>query len=141
MAQASISLARKAALGMAAAAAMVTSASASDFTQDQCKIITGTALGVVKQVGKDTLSTEFKQSLRNWLGPNITCDGPKDIAIITHNDSVTYRTIRSMLLSGSKPLSLEKAGLRAVVKPADVVSAVPPVEKRSDASSNAPSVN
>ena len=140
MASFSRTTARQAALGIAAAAAMVTSASAADFTQAQCKGITGTAMEVVRTVGKDTLSQEFRQSFRNWLGADLHCDGPKDIIIVTHNDSIAYRAIRSALLTGTKPLSLEKAGLRVVVKPAEIVSAVPPMPQRNDAAP-APSVN
>lgn len=131
MASFSRTTARQAALGIAAAAAMVTSASAADFTQAQCKGITGTAMEVVRTVGKDTLSQEFRQSFRNWLGADLHCDGPKDIIIVTHNDSIAYGAIRSALLTGSKPISLQKAGLRVVVKPAEVVSAVPPTQTRS----------
>lgn len=116
MKQVSGSLTRKTALGIAAAAAMVTSASAADFTQDQCKGIRGTAAEVVRTVGKETLSREFRQSFVSWLGADLRCDGPKDIVIVTHNDSATYATIREALLLGSKPLSLEKAGLRVIVR-------------------------
>lgn len=140
MASFSRTTARKAALGIAAAAAMTTGASAADFTQKQCLGISETATEVVKTVGAKTLSREFRQSFVNWLGADLRCDGPKDIIIVTHNDSATYATIREALLRGSKPISLQKAGLRVVVKPAEIVSAVPPIPQRNDAAP-APSVN
>lgn len=99
-----------------ATAALIASARASDFTQGECKTIALTAAEVVRVTGREKLSADFRQSFINWLGKELTCDGPKNIAISTHQDSVTYRTIRGMLLSGSKPISLEKAGLRAVVR-------------------------
>lgn len=131
MASFSRTTARKAALGIAAAAAMTTGAAAADFTQKQCAGIAETAIEVLRAVGKDTLSQEFRQSFRGWLGADLRCDGPKDIIIVTHNDSATYATIREALLRGSKPISLQKAGLRVVVKPAEVVSVVPPAQTRS----------
>lgn len=95
---------------------IVTSALAGDFTQDECKVIVGTASGVVRAANAKKLSVEFRKSFLSWAGENITCDGPKDIIIVSHDDSVAYGAIRLALLSGSKPISLEKAGLRAVVR-------------------------
>lgn len=140
MARLLTSTARKAALGMAAAAAMMTSASAADFTQAECKGIAGTATEVVKSVGAKTLSREFRQSFMNWMGSDLRCDGPKDIIVITHNDDAALATIRDALLTGSKPLDLSKV-LRIVIKAGEKVSEAAPVLKRSEATPPAPTVN
>ena len=142
MATFSGSMARKGrtlALAASTMAAVTAPAMAGDFTQDQCKSVSAIARAVVRHVGKDTLSLEFRQSFVDWMGPETRCDGPKEIAIVTENDSATYRTIRSELLQLPKPISLQKAGLNPVVKSS--ASATPSVpQKRSDATS-APTVN
>lgn len=135
MASSSGSMARTGrALALAAStmAAVTSPALAGEFTQKECKGIGGIAVAVVQRVGKDNLSMEFRQSFRNWLGADMRCDGPKEIAIVTENDSATYRTIRSELLQLPKPISLQKTGLTPVVKSS--AAATPPApQKRSDA--------
>jgi hypothetical protein len=101
-------------LAALASIATTSQANAGDFTKEECAGVMAVALEVVKAAGKDTLSVEFRQSFRNWLGPNVTCDGPKDILTPTDRDIAAYNTIRTGLLLASKPISLEKAGLRSV---------------------------
>jgi hypothetical protein len=60
----------------------------------------------------ETVSAEFKQSFRDFLGPNLSCDGPRDIHTPTGPDIDAFNTIRSQLLAGK--ISLRDAGLRAV---------------------------
>lgn len=133
---------RSAAFGLAAATLMaIGPAVAGDFTQDECKGIAVSASQVVRTVGANTLSREFRKSFMNWMGRDMMCAGPKDIIIVTENDSAAYGTIRSMLLAGSHPLSLQKAGLRVVTQAAEKVSTLPIPQKRSDAGLPGPAVN
>ena len=137
------SMARKGrALALAAStmAAVTSPALAGGFSQKECQGIGGIAGAVVRHVGKDTLSDEFRQSFRNWLGADMRCDGPKEIALVTDNDAATFRTIRSELLQLPKPISLQKAGLRGVERSS--AAATPPTgpQKRSEAAP-APAVN
>lgn len=112
---------RALALGVASLAA-VSPVWAGDFSPADCRGISGIARAVVRRVGADTLSLEFRQSFVDWMGPETRCDGPKEITIVTGSDDATYRTIRSELLQLPKPLSLQNAGLRPVVK-ADAATA------------------
>lgn len=68
---------------------------------------------VIKAVGRDTLSVEFRQSLRDWLG-DLTCDGPTDIHTPTGPDIAAFNTIRSVVASGDDPIDLTGRGLRSV---------------------------
>ena len=120
-------------LAAATMTAVTAPALARDFTQKECKGIAATAIEVLGVVGPDKLSPEFKQSFRTWMGPDLRCLGPKEIVIVTHEDDATYATIRDALLRGSKPLSLEKAGLRVVERSASVGTGSTSVQKRSDA--------
>lgn len=142
MASSSGSMARTGrALALAAStmAAVTSPALAGDFSPADCRGISGIARAVVRRVGADTLSLEFRQSFLSWMGAETRCDGPKEIAIVTENDSATYATIRSELLLLPKPISLQKAGLTPVVKSS--VAATPPApQKRSDAA-GVPTVN
>lgn len=123
---------RALALAATTLGAVTAPALAGDFSPADCRGISGIAGAVVRHVGKDTLSVEFRQSFVNWIGADFRCDGPKEIAIVTANDSATYATIRSELLLLPKPISLQKAGLAPVVKAR--AAAEPPVpQKRSDA--------
>lgn len=87
------------------------------FTPEQCKVIAAVAVDVLKALGPETLSGEFKQSFRNFLGPSLTCDGPRDILTPTGPDIDAFNTIRSLLLRGD--ISLREAGLRAVASGSD----------------------
>lgn len=143
MANYSASLARKTrALALAAAsmAAVTSPALADGFTQKECKGIAGIAGAVVRRVGADMLSVEFRQSFMDWVGPEARCNGPKEIAIVTDQDSATFGTIRSELLQLPKPISLQKAGLRGVEK-SSAVTTTPVPQKRSDAAPAAPTIN
>ena len=136
------SMARKGrALALAAStmAAVTSPVLAEDFTQDQCKSISAITRAVVRHVGRDTLSIGFRQSLSDWMGPETRCDGPKEIAIVTENDSATYATIRSELLLLPKPISLQKAGLTPLVKSS--ATATPPAPQKRSEATPAPTVN
>lgn len=102
----------------AAAAADASLPSAPRFTQQECRLISIIAVDVAKAMGPEKLSTEFKQSFRNFLGPNLTCDGPTQISTPKGDDIDAYNTIGGLLLQGPKPISLRERGLRAVYKAA-----------------------
>jgi hypothetical protein len=87
-------------------------ATAAPFTPEQCKIISAVAVDVLKAIGPDTVSAEFKQSFRDFLGSGLTCNGPKEIETPTANDIGAFNTIRSVLLNAG--ISLQEGGLRAV---------------------------
>lgn len=89
-------------------------AAAPPLTQAECRIVSAIAVEVIKAVGRDTLSVEFRQSFRNWLGADLTCDGPREIATPTTNDIAAYNTIRTVLASGEDPIDLQAIGLKAV---------------------------
>lgn len=127
------------ALAASTMAAVTSPVQAGNFSQKECKGIGGIAVAVVRHIGADTLGMEFRQSFRNWLGADMRCDGPKEIAIVTTEDSATYGTIRSELLSLPKPMSLEKAGLKAVVVKSS--TAAPPLPQKRTEAVPAPSVN
>lgn len=85
------------------------------FTQSECKGISSVVLQVVRTLGADSLSNDFKGSFRAWMGPNITCDGPTDIVVRTGRDSDALNTIYTLLESSSSRINLQtRAGLRAV---------------------------
>ncbi len=104
------------------------------FTKVECKGIALVASEVVKAIGANKLSLEFRQSFVNWVRPPaFTCDGPKDILTPRGDDIDTFNVIRRVLLAGKNPISLQKAGLRSV-DPKDIDAARRPgVDKKSDA--------
>lgn len=127
-----VSTFRKTALGLTAAAAMFagTAAHAGDFSAEDCKFIAHVGVTAAKVAGPEKLSVEFKTSFRNYLGANLTCDGPKNILTPTGEDVATFNTIRQVLLAPPRSISLEKAGVRAI----DPRSAQRPADqRRSDA--------
>jgi hypothetical protein len=90
---------------------------AASFTDNECKVIYVTGRDVVQAVGTNTLSTEFRRSLFNFLAPdgkNITCTGPTQIRTPTDHDVAAFNTIRSILLQGPSPISLQERGLVSV---------------------------
>jgi len=90
-------------------------AAQSAFTKDECKFIAGVAISTVKAVGSDKLSVDFRQSFVNWLGPNITCDGPREIVIRTGTDTDVMNAIRDGLSASSLRMDLtQRAGFRFV---------------------------
>lgn len=107
---------------MAAGAALLgtaapTPAQAAAFTEQECKVIAGVTSEVVRAVGKDKLSREFRLSMARFIGPDgkrATCDGPTNIATPTVDDSAAYNTIRGILLEGPNPISLQERGLVSV---------------------------
>lgn len=85
------------------------------FTKQECKGIAYVVMDVIKAVGADKLSVEFRQSLTDWVRPpDFTCDGPKDILTPRGKDIDVFNTIMSILESGKNPISLQDAGLRSV---------------------------
>lgn len=126
----------------AALASLVTGAAkASDFSEQDCTKIVGVTTSVAKELGPQTLSAEFKRSMREFLKPNGTadCSGPRDILTPTVVDVAAFNTMRTLLLAGSHPVSLQKAGLRSV-DPATLAGR-PTATKRSDAGSSGVSLN
>ena len=113
---------RRAALGLAAGAALLASpmAHAGDFSAEQCKLIATVSGEVVKTVGVQKLSEDFRKSIANFIMPEVngkrtmTCEGPKNIFTPTGNDVDAFNTIREILLSPPRQISLQKAGLRSV---------------------------
>lgn len=85
------------------------------LTKEECRAVAAVAGVIVKSVGANNLSVDFRQSFRNWLGADITCDGPKDIIIKTAADSDAFVTIRGALGAASRPIDImTRGGLRAV---------------------------
>lgn len=87
------------------------------FTRDECAGIAVTVVQVVRVASerKAGVSNDFRQSMRNWLGPNVTCDGPRDIVIKTGEDADAFNTIRATLGAASRPIDLvARGGLRAI---------------------------
>ncbi|RTL69348.1 MAG: hypothetical protein EKK41_13760 [Hyphomicrobiales bacterium] len=98
-----------------AAATAPSAAAQQPITKDECRAIAAVASKVVTVAGTNNLSVDFRQSFRNWLGPNITCDGPRDIVIRTGTDSDAFVTIREALGVGSRPIDImARGGLRAI---------------------------
>ena len=73
-----------------------TSAIAADFTEAQCRDIAAVAGTVVRTVGKENLSVEFRQSFRDFLGAKLTCDGPKNLSTPTDKDLAALLTIEDI---------------------------------------------
>jgi hypothetical protein len=134
---------RKSAIALTTVAAMFAGAAAhaGDFTPEQCRSISAVGISVAKAVGPSTLSTEFKQSFRNFLGPDLTCDGPKDILTATPDDVAAFNTIKQVLFAPPAKISLTSAGLRSV-DPGSVATVRPTSDKRTDADAKpAPKIN
>jgi hypothetical protein len=91
-------------------------ANAAPFTPEQCKIIASAISEVLGAVGPDTLSVEFRTSLRNFVvtDGNLTCEGSRDILTPTTKDIAAFNTIRTILLGGPHPISLQDAGVRSI---------------------------
>jgi hypothetical protein len=88
------------------------------FTPQECQLIAGTSVYVVRDLGnKDRLSPEFKQSFRNFLGANLTCDGPREIAWRTREDAATFNDIASQLMRKATRISLREAGVNVAPTP------------------------
>lgn len=132
MARKGRALALAASSTMAAVTLPAVPAMAGEFSQKECRGISGIAGAVVRRVGKDNLSLEFRQSFVDWMGAEFRCDGPKEIALVTDEDAATYRTIRSELLQLPKSIDLKKAGLKPVER-SSAASAPSVPQKRSDA--------
>jgi hypothetical protein len=107
---------RAAALGIAAIATLfaANATQAANFTPHECKVIAGVAGKVVRELGKDTLSLQFRQSFRNFIDANATCTGPTNIATPKGPDIDAFNVMRGILASGEKPIDLYARGVRAV---------------------------
>lgn len=106
---------RAAALGIATIATLfAANAQAANFTPHECKVIAGVAGKVVRELGKDTLSLQFRQSFVNFLDAKVTCTGPTNIATPKGPDIDAFNVMRGILASGEKPIDLYARGVRAV---------------------------
>ncbi len=105
-----------AAAGMAVLATLfaANATQAAQFTPEECRVVAGIGGQVVRALGKETLSADFRQSFVNFLGPNIACDGPTNIVTRTGPDIDAFNTIRIMLLQTNRPISLQDRGIRSV---------------------------
>jgi hypothetical protein len=94
--------------------ASVGHAAPAPFTPEQCRIVAATVADVVRAIGANTLSVEFRTSLRDFIMTDgqMTCRGPGTILTPTTNDIAAFNTIRSQLLASD--ISLQKAGLRSI---------------------------
>jgi hypothetical protein len=92
------------------------SASAAPFSAEQCKVIAATISQVLATLGAGTLSVEFRTSLRDFVVTDgkLTCAGSKEILTPTTQDIAAFNTIRTILLGGPNPISLQEAGVRSV---------------------------
>lgn len=103
------------------AAAAADASAPSKFTEQECKVVAAMAGEVVKAVGPEKLSVEFRRSFMGFIAPDgkkATCTGPTQIATPKHEDIAAYNTIGGLLLQGPKPISLRERGLRAVYQAA-----------------------
>jgi hypothetical protein len=100
----------------AGSAVLPTAASAQQpaLTAAQCKTVAMTAVEVIRDLGPEKMSAQFKQSLRDFLGTELKCDGPRDILTPTIADVAAFNTMREILLSPPRIISLQKAGLRSI---------------------------
>lgn len=110
---------RRGAIALAAGAALfgANAAQAASFTDKECRIISAVARDVVRTLGKEKLSSQFRESLINFMAPDgktLTCDGPTQIRTPTGPDVDAFNTIRTILLAGDNPISLQKRGLVSV---------------------------
>ncbi len=82
----------------------------SPFSESECATITKVATNLVKRLGVNSFSIEFRQSLRNWLAANLTCDGPRDIAIRQYRE-IAYVNLLTYELSvvPKPPIDLARA--------------------------------
>lgn len=112
---------RRGACGAAMAATLfgASAAQASEFTQNECRLIDGVVREVVKTLGKDTLSLEFRQSYVNWRGAGYSCDGPP-ITVTTGPDIDAWNTVRVIMGGGSGPnrIDLQARGVQPIYTPA-----------------------
>jgi hypothetical protein len=89
-----------------------------NITNEQCRAISATAVAIVTHhADRAALSPEFKQSFRNFLGANLTCDGPRQLVWRTREDWATFQTISSQLLAPGVNISLERAGVKLAPSP------------------------
>jgi hypothetical protein len=88
------------------------------FTPTECQLISHTAVYVIRDLGnKDRLSPEFKQSFRNFLGANLTCDGSREIAWRSQEDAATFNTIAGQLMRKATQIDLRRAGVNVAPSP------------------------
>jgi hypothetical protein len=92
------------------------SAAAAPFTPDQCKVVAAAISEVLRTLGPDTLSVDFRTSLRDFVVTDgkLTCEGSRDILTPTAKDIAAFNTIRTILLGGLHPISLQEAGVRSI---------------------------
>lgn len=119
---------RRGGIAVAAATAMAAStlfgvnaaqaSEASKFTDHECKVIYLTTKEVVKVLGVETLSKDFRQSIANFMVPDgktLTCTGPTDIATPRGDDVDAFNTIQDILAaSKDNPILLQDRGIRSV---------------------------
>lgn len=95
------------------------------FTEDECRGISNVAVDVLKAIGPDKVTPQFKKSFRNFLGPNLKCDGPMEIIVLTADDIAVFNTIGDGLASMPKhPISLRERGLRLVRQSAELPASI-----------------
>ena len=103
---------RRGAFALATAATLfgANAAQAANFTADECKTIFATSLHVVNELGKETLSNEFRTSLVRFMipdGKNLACDVNSPIEMQTTKDNTAMATIDSLL-----PFDIRARGVR-----------------------------
>ena len=79
-----------------------------DLNQEQCNLVRNVIVRVVQDVGSDTISDDFKQSLRAFIGENRDCRGTRVIYAPEGRDIDAYNVMRVILGSGTPPIALER---------------------------------
>lgn len=107
---------RRGAFALVTAAALfgANAAQAAQFTEHECRLISVTTREVVKALGVDTLSVEFRRSLAGFMAPDgktLTCAGPTQIVTPTEQDIAAFNTIGGLL-----PFDIQARGVRQVAQ-------------------------
>lgn len=108
---------RRGAFALATVAAMVgatTGAQAGQFTREECGLILETSRTVMRSLGADTLSTDFRRSLLTFISPDgktLSCTGPAQIVTPTGRDIDAFNTIGGLL-----PFDIQARGVRQVAQ-------------------------
>lgn len=92
-------------------------AAAASFTEAECKLVAEVVAATVRTVGADTLSVGFRRSMGAFLSPDgrtLTCAGSTRIVADTIDDAAAFDTMRTILLQGNAPISLQRRGLELV---------------------------
>jgi len=86
------------------------------LTYDQCRSIASVSQAVVKSLGPETLSVEFRKGWRDFVAPvgKLTCDGSTEIATPNGSDIDALGVIAVALKGLKPPINIFSYGVRGV---------------------------